>query len=287
MATAANIIVVPYDSAAREARMGLGPHALLKAGAEARLEDQGIACEVVEIEPEGRFQAEIATTFDLHRGVRKAVEAAKRQGRLPISLTGNCNTGVIGSLAAEEAEDVGLFWFDAHSDAETPESSTSGFLDGMGFAMMLGQCWRPMLRAIGARRLEGSKAALVGAREVSKPAGALLREQGVALVPPERARALPAPEALSEAVRQLKAAGVRRVHIHVDLDVLDPDLVGRANSYALPGGVTDAQLQDLLALILDEFELASASVASYDPRLDHDGAVAAAGLEVISRLAHA
>jgi len=267
--------------------MGCGPHALLRAGLVGRLEGEGIACEIIEIEPERELRAEIATTFDLHRAVRKAVEAAKREGRLPISLTGNCNTGVIGSLAAGAANDIGLFWFDAHSDAETPESSTSGFLDGMSFAMVLGQCWRPMLESTGALRLDGAKAALVGAREVSRAAGELLRENGVALVSPEQARTLSASEALAGAIRQLKAAGVRQVHVHVDLDVLDPDLVGPANSYALPGGVTEAQLQDLLSLILREFSLSSASIASYDPSLDPTGAVAAAGLNLVSLLAHA
>lgn len=287
MAGAVDLILVPWDSAIREARMGLGPGALMKAGLVSRLEEQGIGCRTVEVEPGAPFPTEVATAFDLHRRVGAAVEAAATEGRLPIALTGNCNTGVIGALAAAADDDVGLLWFDAHSDAETPESSTSGFLDGMGFAILLGRCWRPMLKSVGASPLDGPRAALVAAREVSSAARDLLDGCGVALVPPEHARTLPARQALTPAVRQLHRAGVRRVHVHIDLDVLDPEAVGPANEYALPGGVTAAQLHDLVDVILSEFELTSASMASYDPRFDSGGAVATAGVEAIAMLASA
>jgi arginase len=285
MTRTAQLIVAPYDSGLRGVRMGLGPHALLRAGLEAQLGREGIDCWLSEVEPEEDFGAEIATSFALHREIRAAVAASHAEGRLPITLSGNCNTGVVGSLAAGDTDDLGLFWFDAHSDAETPESSTSGFLDGMALAMALGCCWAPMLRSVGAHRLQGSRAALVGAREISPQAEALLTRKGVSVVSPEQATALPPEQALASAFETMRSAGVRRAHVHVDLDVLDPLLVGPANDYALEGGLSSAQLNGLLDAVLRTFDLASASVASYDPRLDGEGKVARAGLEAISRLA--
>lgn len=280
-----DILVVPYDSANRAVRMGAGPHALLRQGLEARLRGEGIASRLFEIEPEQAFHAEIATAFELHDLVRAGVRRAMAEGRIPLTLSGNCNTGVVGSLAAHDVDDVGLFWFDAHSDAETPESSASGFLDGMGLAVALGECWKPKLEELGWRGLNGRRVALVGAREVSSAARALLARRGVAVIAPETARLEAPPAVLAGAVEQLRSAGARRVHVHVDLDVLDPDLVGPANTYALPGGLTVEQLLALLCVILEEFDLASASVASYDPSLDPHGNVASAGLEVICALA--
>jgi arginase len=204
-------------------------------------------------------------------------------GRRPITLSGNCNTGVIGSLCASPADDIGLIWFDAHSDAETPETSTSGFLDGMGLAMVLGRCWRPMLDSIGYSPLDGSRVALVGAREISGPARLLLEDCGVLIVPPEQART----EGLTAAIEQLQRAGVARVHIHVDLDVLDPQKVGPANSYALPDGLSVEQLLAGLDLATGALQLESASVASYDPEIDRSGAVGRAGIELIALLAAA
>ena len=68
-------------------------------------------------------------------------------------------------------------------------------------------------------------------------------------------------------------------------DVLVPVAVDTAYSYALPDGVTQPQLLRLLRMITAEFEVLSASVASYDPEVDETGRVGAAGLDVIELLA--
>jgi arginase len=278
--TRAELIIVPFDSARREERMGRGPHALLRAGVVDRLAAADVQASVTEVAPDADFPAEIATAFELHRHLAGAVRQASAAGRLPITLSGNCNTGAVGSLAASVGE-VGLVWFDAHSDAETPETSTSGFLDGMALAMVLGRCWEAMLRDIGFSPLDGSRVALVGAREISPAAQQLLGEAGVAIVSPAEVRT----DGLAAAIDQLRSAGVRRVHVHVDLDVLDSETVGPANSYALPDGLSTEQLLSALATVTKEFELVSVSVASYDPEVDRTGTVAQAGLEVIATLA--
>jgi len=277
------LITVPYDSALRNRRMGAGPDALLQLGLVERLTAAGTECDLIEIGLTGPFHAEVAAAFELHARIRDEVAAARSKGRLAICLTGNCNTGVIGSLAAHRSADVGLIWFDAHSDAETPETSTSGFLDGMAMAIALGRCWRPKLEELGWVGIDGRKVALVGAREVSAAASRLLSAQGVNLLPPALAQS--SSEALKPVCERFRAAGVRRLHVHVDLDVLDSELVGPANSYALPGGLTVPQLLDHIRVILEAFPVASASVASYDPEVDASGAVAAAGLRVIEMLA--
>lgn len=68
----------------------------------------------------------------------------------------------------------------------------------------------------------------------------------------------------------------------VDADVLDPG-IAPANDDAVPGGL---QLEDLLALFtetISRLSLGSLSVASYDPRLDPDGALTRALVSVIHR----
>lgn len=280
-----DLLIVPYDSAQRAVRMGLGPLALLSAGLTERLERQGFTTAVSQLEPTGAFHSEISTAFDLHGIVKRDVVSSVERGHLAIVLAGNCNTGVVGCLAAHDADDVGLFWFDAHSDAETPETSTSGFFDGMGFAVALHECWRPKLEELGWNGLSGTRAALVGAREISPAARSILDRHGVALVSPEKARSEAAEEALADAISQLRSAGATRVHVHVDLDVLDPDLVGPANSYALPKGLTVEQLLAHLTLILQVFPLASASLGSFDPAYDNSGNISAAASEIVTLLA--
>ena len=58
-----------------------------------------------------------------------------------------------------------VVWFDAHGEATTPETTTSGFLDGMGISILTGRCWRTMAASIpGFEPLPGKRIALLGAR---------------------------------------------------------------------------------------------------------------------------
>jgi arginase len=200
---------------------------------------------------------------------------------LPITLSGNCNTGVLAALAHNTGANLGIVWFDAHSDAETPETSTSGFLDGMGLAMALGRCWRPMLESAGIAPVPGCRVVLVGAREISEAAGRLLGDTGVAVIPPAEVREV----GIAAGIDQLQKAGVTRLHVHVDVDVLDCDRVGRANAYALPDGLMPDQLVAAIRSLTGAFALTSASLASYDPETDPSGRVAEAAVQTLVEIA--
>jgi len=87
------LIVVAYDSGMRGARMGAGPEALLEAGLEGRLTDNGHEVEIVFVElPRDFFPAENQTAFELNRRVATAVSDAVAKGAFPLILSGNCNT---------------------------------------------------------------------------------------------------------------------------------------------------------------------------------------------------
>lgn len=68
-------------------------------------------------------------------------DAIERQAR-PIILSGNCGSAALSAVAALNPREIAIIWFDAHADFNTPETSQSGFLDGMGLAILTGRCWR-------------------------------------------------------------------------------------------------------------------------------------------------
>src|SRR5690606_31652393 len=103
-----------------------------------------------------------------------------------------------------EADSV--VWFDQHGDLNTPETSTSGFLDGMALATLLGLCWRPLADAIpGFRAVETGRAMLVGGRALDPAEERLLKERSLTRVQ------------CSEAAGKaggLVEAGATRTHLH-------------------------------------------------------------------------
>ncbi|MEX2110832.1 MAG: arginase family protein [Gemmatimonadaceae bacterium] len=266
------ILAVPYDSGHRGARMGAGPERLLEAGIERALTDLGhrVRTTLVEL-PRDSWSSEIGAAFELMRRTAAAIAANKEL--LPIILAGNCNTSV-GALAAHPPR-TGIVWFDAHADFNTPDTTTSGFLDGTALSTVTGHSWRQLALTVpGFRPVPEEGVCVVGARDLDPLEERLLAESRVKVV-----GAVDIRSALSQALDSI-AAHVDRVHVHMDLDVLDAS-VARANSYAVGGGLTVEDMEFALDLIGRRLTIAGVTLSAYDPTGDLDARAASAAMRLI------
>src|SRR5918998_3039115 len=225
------IFAVPYDSGHRGIRMGDGPEHLLSNCLENALAVNSREVRSEVLEAPGPFRAEIATAFELFGEVADRVCETTGSGDFPLVLSGNCNAtvGAVAGLAGVAAnEGGGIVWFDGHADFNTPETTTTGFLDGMGLAIAVGQGWANMTRTISYfSPVAEESVMLVGARDVQPAEVERLAASGVTVVGADRIG--------REESRDFAAAldglspSVGRVYVHLDLDVLDPARVGKAN----------------------------------------------------------
>ncbi len=273
-----HLLQVPYDSAHRDLRMGRGPGWLVEHGAVGTLERAGHAVGHSLVESSSPFPAEVATAFELCRLVSTAVREAAAGGRFPLVLSGNCNTA-LGTVAGL-GEETGVLWLDAHGECETPETTTSGFLDGMGLAIQTGRCWARQSAAIpGFRVVPGEAIVLVGTRSVSEAERRLFREAGIATVTVEEVRRSGSAAALAPHLDRLRP--LRRLYVHLDVDVYDPESVGPGNGFAELGGLTAAEVREVVIAAGRSLPVAGAGVASYDPTFDREGKVLGAVLELL------
>ncbi len=272
------LIRVPYDAGNRGLRMGAGPGRL--AAAADRLRARGIEADEAAVEAPAGLRAEIGTTFALHRAVAAEVRGAVAAGAFPLVLSGNCGSA-IGALAAAGAG-TGIAWFDGHGDFNTPETTRSGFLDGMALAIATGRCFRPLALSVpGFAPVAEHDAVLVGARDLDPAERTALQGSGVSWVTVAELRRLGAGVALQPAMDRVRA---RRMHVHIDLDVHDPALAP-ANEFAPPDGLTPPEVQDAVRAIAGARGICSASLAAYDPAVDPEGRALAAGLQLIDLFA--
>jgi arginase len=282
--TPVDLLRVPYDSGHREARMGRGPGWLARHGLAGRLRAAGHPVTEHLVEPEVGFGAEVATAFALQRAVAERVRDADG---FTLTLAGNCNAtvGVAGGLGAGRGDGrVGVVWLDAHADLNTPETTTSGFLDGMALAMLTGRCWGALTATVpGFRPVPDEDVVLVGARDVEAAERDLLAASGIARVTAERVRERGVAAALGPALARLRDR-VGRVIIHVDLDVHDPGFAP-ANPYPAPGGLDPEQVRDTVRLVAGELPLAAGVLAAYDPGCDVDDRMLGAALGLAELLA--
>ena len=156
---------------------------------------------------------------------------------------------------------------DAHADFNTPETTTTGFLDGTGLAALTGRCWQALTATIpGYRPVSDAHVVLVGARDVDPGEERELASSRVMRVEAARMQADGAAPALRSALTEL-ARHVSRVYLHIDLDVHEPS-EAQANQYAVPGGLSASTVRDLVRLVSERFSIAAAALTSYDPTCD-------------------
>lgn len=272
------LIHLPYDSGRLDERMGRGPTSLIERGLSGELSRGGFKVTEISVRLAEAFNAEGAALVQLQRRACGAVRDALSLGSRAILLSGNCGPAALGAVAALGTRSTGLIWFDAHGDFNTPETSASGFLDGMGLAILVGDCWRQLAhRFADFEPLPAEQIIQIGVRDCDPEEERRLASSGIYRVSP---RELPR---LDTALAQL-AEHVDRAYVHVDVDVLDLS-EGRANTYACAGGVTLDELLHALELIRERLPIAVGSITSYDPAADEDGRIGRAIPRIVELLA--
>jgi arginase len=185
-------------------------------------------------------------------------------------LSGNCGIA-LGTVSGCGADKTGVVWFDAHGEATTPETTRSGFLDGMPISTLLGRAWQTLARTVpGFAPVPGERIVLFGTRQVEEAENKLLDEAGVQRV-----------ATVEELIRCLSTLTkvVEQIYLHVDLDVLDPT-EATANQWTPANGITVRTLLDAVAEVRKRAKVAALGIASYDPAVDRDGRALSAALRV-------
>jgi arginase len=275
------IIQVPYDSGHNNVRTGRGPQHLLQHDLDQRLRDEGHQVATYRIESRASLTTEIGTAFELNRLLAEQVRSAISSQQFPLVLAGNCNS-CLGIIAGIGSSQLGVVWFDAHGDFNTPETTVSGFLDGMGLAMATGRCWRSLLRTIpGFSPISDANILHLGSRDLDPDEERLFQQSDIEVVAPQEGEASNR-QAIGTALENLRGK-VARIYLHVDLDVLD---TGEAlpNHLAVPGGLSVGVVEDAIRMAKERFEVCAGAVTSFDPDYDKDDEVLAAAIRIVKAL---
>ena len=270
------IIQIPYDSGHIDVRMGNGPAHLVKHG----LPSPGvIPPDRVEVE---ELPFELGTTFRVLRSLSEKVTAAVLCERFPLVLAGGC-VSCVGTLAGVGGGSSAVVWLDAHGDFNTPETTLSGFLDGMALAMATGRCWQNLTASVpGFRPVCEKDVVLIAARDLDPEERKLLERSEVAWIDTATIRKLGAKDALRPVLENLEPD---QIYLHIDLDVLDVS-EARVNQFSSAGGLTLAELLQVVRVVADARPVTAAAITAYDPSYDTDGKAAEAGTALMQELTH-
>lgn len=278
-----NIYVLPYDSGRRGERMGAGPMHWIDKGLEDFLRARGHAVRKTIIEAQGSFLTEIQTSFDLYRQLAGRIQQDCAGGAVPLVLSGNCGgaLGGVSGLMGLTSEAVGVTWLDAHGDFNTPDTSASGFLDGMGLATAAGLGWKNLAKTLpNFRPVSTAHIVHVGGRDFDPGEEQLFVDHRVARVQAGEVRQDGLAARLAPVLDKMQRS-VRDVYLHFDVDVLDPAETP-ANHFPAPGGLYPNEVAETIHLLRERFNLRGMGVASFDPSCDSHGKTRKAVFDLVA-----
>jgi len=276
------LIAVPYHLDKERVGMGCGPEAYLQHGVEKILKDAGHAVSTEILQQKEPVTNQIDFILALQKQVAARVSAALQRNQFPFILSGNCNSsiGVIGGMSSQP---LGLIWFDAHGDFNTPATSPSGFFDGMSIAVIAGLCYDEFAKTLGGcLPLPASRFVHLGGRDFDAEELDNLQKSDVTLIPAAQIQQAGASEAVKPALKNL-AEKTPAVHLHLDIDVLNSQDYP-ANEFPAPGGLSPEELQSAIDVIGQSLSIRSATISAYNPAYDPTGKTLRAGLRLIHRI---
>lgn len=213
--------------------------------------------------------------------IADAVANGVRQGNAVIMTGGDCShiTGVIGGLQNAYGTDarIGLVWFDAHGDFNTPKTTISGMLGGMPVAVSAGLAypnWR-ISSHIGAP-LPTERIVMVDVRNLDPLEEQLIRSTEVVVAAP--APGFPGLE-LAPAIEQL-AARCDLLYLHIDSDILDERYVPNHGTRE-PNGPNMEQVLTAVDTVMATGKVAVYAVVSVYGEGEGRARSVASGIELI------
>ena len=282
-----SVIGVPLDLGAGRRGVDMGPSAMRHAGLVEKIRSLGrevvdegnLAAPVVESlagpgDESARYLEEIARVLE---ALAELVRRVRLAGRLPVVLGGDHSmaVGTVSGMAAAPGEEgsrtgIGLLWIDAHTDANTPETSPSGNLHGMPLAAIMGKGPEALTRvggfAPGAARLSPANVVVIGARSVDPAEAAVVASLGVRVYTMEEVDRRGISPIIDEALDRA-LDGTAGLHLSLDVDALDPAAAPGVGT-PVPGGLTVREVHTVMERTAASGRLLSLEVAEVNPVLD-------------------
>jgi arginase len=279
------------DLGADRRGVDMGPSAIRYAGLAAALADLDYECtdggdlSVVHPElgdpdgagPTGGRAKYLEEVRDTCAKLSEEVADALESDAFPLVLGGDHSIAIGSVDGAARDTDLGVVWFDAHGDFNTPATTPSGNIHGMPVAAILGEGSFDDLDWGLDPRVAEENVALVGIRSLDEAERSALRETDVTVFTMSDIdrRGI---TAVTEDALDVASGGTDGIHVSLDLDWLDPD---EAPGVGTPvrGGVTYREAHAAMELVAER-DLRSMEAVEVNPILDQHNRTAELAVEL-------
>lgn len=286
------LIGVPMDLGGNRRGVDMGPSALRIAGIEAGIERLGARFVdrgnipvgdprgEAPADPSAKYLEQIATSCE---GLASTVQETLAEGHFPLVVGGDHSIAV-GTVAGVTRhfqvtdQEIGVIWFDAHADMNTPETSESGNVHGMPLASILGS-GPDVLTQLGATvpMVRPARVAMVGIRDVDREEAAAVRESGVACFTMREIDEQGIRAVMEQAIAHA-TDGTAGFHLSFDVDGTDPSVCPGVGT-PVAGGITYREAHTVMEMAATSGKLVSLELTEINPILDDGNRTAIAARE--------
>ncbi len=198
----------------------------------------------------------------------KVAAAIERENK--VVTIGGDHSIAMGSIAGvlEHYPNVGVIWFDAHTDINTEATSPSGNAHGMPLAVLMGLCKSEFNTQ--EAKLNPKNVYWVGARDIDKGEWETIKRLGIEnhVFTTERVHEI----GMQAVIHQIRTAfqenGVEQLHLSFDVDGMDP-LIVPATGTPVPDGLNEIECNAFVEELTEGMpQLVSMDFVEYNPNMD-------------------
>ena len=292
------LVGVPMDLGGNRRGVDMGPSGIRYAGLANKLAelgyrvrdrgnirvadpDEGLATHTYQkMDPTPKPKAHnVAEIVRASEELAKVVADIVRAGNIPVVLGGDHSIGM-GTIAGLDraGKRAGVIWIDAHGDINTPETTPSGNVHGMPFAVALGLAGDPFPAALRGTT-DGKHGVLLALRDIDEGEKDNIKRAGVTAITMADIDRIGMAAAMEKAIAVAGGAGA--IHLSLDMDALDPR---EAPGVGTPvrGGLTYREAQLAMEMLAASGKLRSIEIAEVNPILDTNNATASLAVELVA-----
>ena len=291
---AVTVLGVPLGYGASMAGVDIGPAALRVARLTQRIARLGYSVrdlgdmrlERPQVFPEEaeklKYVREISNACEQ---LAEEIEAILEADEFPIILGGDHSIAMgsfsgVANYYRKREQTLGLIWFDAHADMNTPETTPSGNLHGMPLSALLGYGAPELTHIAGfAPKLDPALCAHVGARDIDPGERDLIKKLGIRFFTMREIDERGMRACMDDAIA-IASKGTAGYSVTFDVDALDPgDAPGSGT--LVRGGLNYREAHLGMELIAEHGGMRLLEIVEINTALDVNNKTAELGVELI------
>ena len=222
-------------------------------------------------DPEVKY---LDTVVDTTAQLRDKVASVIKQSYFPLVVGGDHSLGLgSGAGAAIACDNLGVIWFDAHGDFNTEETSPSGNLHGMPCAALMGWC-KSSMNEVAIKNVNPCNFYWIGTRDLDPGEIKMTQKHNLHIYSATDVKQRGMIAVMKDIIADLQASDIQKVHISIDIDSMDPSIIGGTGT-KVKDGLLNGDFYTFIDKIFDTQKVVSTDFVEYNKLLDDDNTTTA------------